>query len=166
MDADEKKLIFDEDEMALEQQEAGEGDQDGQEEQENEKKDSQPDEVVGGDEIEGKDQTSTLVSDQDLNYNYSIWQMDTHSTYLPSPIAEYIVEQYCSDLDLETYQKIDFESVCSICLNFQKRKLKRSLIEKKLVLKYENRESDGKIFNSILNFLQKIQISYLRLFCC
>lgn len=32
MDADEKKLIFDEDEMALEQQEAGEGDQDGQEE--------------------------------------------------------------------------------------------------------------------------------------
>ena len=65
------------------------------------------------------------------------------STFLPTPIAEYIIERFCEDLDVETYRKIDFDQPCQQCLAKQKRILKREYLEKQLVLKNENIETSA-----------------------
>ena len=47
-------------------------------------------------------------------------------------------------MTVEQYQKADFDSVCQECLMFQKKFLKRRILEKKLIIKYENIETESK----------------------
>ena len=75
--------------------------------------------------------------------SYCEYQLEMVSTFLPTPIAEYIIERFCEDLDVETYRKIDFDQPCQQCISKQKRILKREYLEKQLVLQHENIETDS-----------------------
>jgi hypothetical protein len=62
------------------------------------------------------------------------------SSYLPTPIAEYIVERFCSDMDLETYRAIDFNKRCEECSKAQRVLIKRKHSERELIAKLESKE--------------------------
>lgn len=47
-------------------------------------------------------------------------------------------------MSVEKYQSADFDNVCAQCLTYQKKFLKRRILEKKLIIKYENIETESK----------------------
>jgi hypothetical protein len=77
-------------------------------------------------------------SDRDT---YCEYQLEMVSSYLPTPISEYIIERFCDDMDVNTYKMIDFDSPCKVCLAKQKRLLKRRHLEKQLISKNENKDA-------------------------
>lgn len=65
------------------------------------------------------------------------------SSFLPTPIAEYIIERFCKDMDVETYRQIDFETSCKTCISAQKRLVKRRYFEKQLVKSVEQKSTEA-----------------------
>ena len=75
-------------------------------------------------------------------FSFGKMLFDTTVTYLPAPIAEYLYEQYaCSKDGSEILKPGNFNSVCKICLSAAKTTLKRKVLERQLLLKYQNQET-------------------------
>lgn len=86
-----------------------------------------------------EDMGNSLGAEEEVleSNNYTEYNFEMVSTYLPAPIAEYIIERFCADMDLETYKKIDFEKPCEDCIQTQRRMIKRQYLERTLVNKCE-----------------------------
>jgi hypothetical protein len=79
---------------------------------------------------------------QTQEFSFGKMLFDTTVTYLPAPIAEYLYEQYaCSKHGADFLRPENFNSVCKICLSTAKTTLKRKVLERQLLLKYQNQET-------------------------
>lgn len=94
----------------------------------------------GKEDFEKKAEAQGRLASSDSS-TYAEYHLETVSTYLPKPIAEYIIERFCEELGVETYNKIDFDTTCPECLRVGKREVKRKHLERELIAKMEPEES-------------------------
>lgn len=79
---------------------------------------------------------------QAIHY-YCEYHINLVSSYLPEPIADYIIERFCDDMDVETYKKVDFDSACQVCINTHKRLALRRYYERRIIAEIKEKKAEA-----------------------
>jgi hypothetical protein len=74
---------------------------------------------------------------------YCEFHLSMVASFLPAPIAEYIIERFCDDMDVDTYKKVDFDTACPDCIKTQKRMVLRRHYERTMVNNLKDKQSSA-----------------------